>query len=72
MLVSLMCRDGVLRRIGADGLRSNQLRYVAADIPEADPQEALAWLAGEYLRAFGPARPEDFRWWKFTLRRRSW
>lgn len=63
MLVSLMCRDGVLRRIGADGLRSNQLRYVAADIPEADPEEALAWLAGEYLRAFGPARVEDFTWW---------
>ena len=63
MLVSLMCRDGVLRRVGAEGLRSNQLRYVAADVPEADPEEALAWLAGEYLSAFGPARVEDFTWW---------
>lgn len=62
-LVSLMCRDGVLRRIGADGLRSNQLRYVAAEVEEADPDEALAWLAKEYLRAYGPARLEDFAWW---------
>jgi len=63
MLVSVMARDGVIRRVPAGSLRSNALRYVAADIPEADPEEALAWLAGEYLRAFGPARPEDFVWW---------
>jgi hypothetical protein len=25
--------------------------------------EARAWLAGEYLRAFGPARIQDFAWW---------
>jgi hypothetical protein len=62
-LVSLMCRDGAIRRVGADGLRSNQLRYVAADIPDADSDAALAWLAGEYLRAYGPARLEDFAWW---------
>ena len=62
-LVSLMCRDGVLRRIGSEGLRSNQLRYAPARIRKADPDEALAWLAGEYLRAYGPARLEDFAWW---------
>ncbi len=62
-------REGALLRIGAEGPRSNALRYVATrtwlggDLPEADPDGALAWLAGEYLRAFGPARPEDFRWW---------
>ena len=28
------------------------------------PQEqALAWLAGEYLTAFGPVTYEDFAWW---------
>jgi len=62
-------REGVLLRVGAEGPRSNALRYVATqtwlgdDLPEADADRALAWLAGEYLRAFGPARPEDFRWW---------
>ena len=64
-----MAREGVLLRVGAEGLGSNALRYVAArgwlggEMPRADADEALAWLAGEYLRAFGPARPEDFRWW---------
>jgi hypothetical protein len=58
-----MTRDGELLRIGAKGLRSNELRYVAVQLDDADPDEALAWLAGEYLRAFGPARPKDFQWW---------
>ena len=64
-----MCREGVLLRVSPDGLRSNALRYVATEawlgsgLPDADPEEALAWLAGEYLRAFGPARIADFRWW---------
>ena len=53
-----MTRTGELVRVGAAGLRSNELRYVAADIEEADADEALAWLAGEYLRAFGPVRAE--------------
>ena len=62
-LVSLMAREGAIRRIGSDGLRSNQLRYVPARIRKADPDEALAWVAREYLRAYGPARLEDFAWW---------
>lgn len=31
--------------------------------------QALAWLAGEYLRAFGPARVADFAWWAGVPRR---
>jgi Winged helix DNA-binding domain len=58
-----MTRDADLVRVGADGLRSNELRYVAAQIDDADADEALAWLAGEYLRAFGPVRQKDFQWW---------
>jgi hypothetical protein len=58
-----MTRDGELVRVGADGLRSNELRYVVAQLDDADPDEALAWLAGEYLRAFGPVRVNDFVWW---------
>jgi hypothetical protein len=58
-----MTRDGELLRVGADGLRSNELRYVVHDLDEADADEALAWLAGEYVRAFGPVRVKDFQWW---------
>jgi hypothetical protein len=58
-----LTRDGELVRVGADGLRSNELRYLVADVPDADAEEALAWLAGEYLRAFGPVRVKDFKWW---------
>ena len=69
LVLAGMAREDVLLRVGAEGLGSNTLRYVAAqdwlggDLPYADADRALAWLAGEYLRAFGPDRPEDFRWW---------
>ena len=43
-------------------------RYVttSAWVPEgldADEEPAREWLAGEYLRAYGPARIDDFAWW---------
>ena len=57
-----MTRDGELVRVAAGkSLRSNELRYRAAEIDAADADEALAWLAGEYLRAFGPIRPRTSR-----------
>jgi hypothetical protein len=62
-VTATMTRDGCLVRVGADGLRSNALRYVALDVPSADADSALAWLVGEYLRAFGPVRREDAIWW---------
>jgi len=68
-VIQTLTFEGVLLRVGAEGLWSNALRYVATyawlegGLPEADPGGALSWLAGEYLRAFGPARIEDFRWW---------
>jgi hypothetical protein len=58
-----MTRDAELVRIGARSLRSNELRYQAVELEPADSDEALQWLAGEYLRAFGPARQKDFAWW---------
>ena len=77
-VIQTMTFEGVLMRVGAEALRSNVLRYVAADawlgelrgLLDADPEEALLWLANEYLRAFGPARPEDFRWWTGVSRER--
>ena len=58
-----MTREGSMVRVGADGLRSNALRYVARVIGEEERDAALAWLAGEYLRTLGPARREDLAWW---------
>ena len=62
-VVGQMTRDGELVRIGSAGLRSNELRYQVWQPPAADRDRALVWLAGEYLRAFGPARRHDFEWW---------
>jgi hypothetical protein len=70
-VLSAMSREGVLVRIGAESLRSNDLRWIARDLGEADSDDALAWLAGEYLRAFGPARPADFQWWAGTSAKRA-
>ena len=66
-----MTRDAELVRVAAGGLRSGELRYVAAEVEEADADEALTWLAGEYLRAFGPIRPKDFTWWSGAGARRA-
>ena len=62
-ILNALTREGVLIRLGAHGLRSNELFYIAGAVPDADADDALAWLAEQYLRAFGPARPEDFEWW---------
>ena len=61
--------EGELLRIGANSLRSNTIHYVAAEMWLSDsfvlpePDESLSWLAGKYLRTFGPARIKDFQWW---------
>ena len=55
--------------LAGDSLNMAPHRYVAAEahVPEGldagDASEALSWLAGEYLRAHGPARIKDFAWW---------
>ena len=58
-----MTRDGELLRVGAKGLRSNEPATWSSSSRTPTPDEALAWLAGEYLRAFGPIRAKDFQWW---------
>ena len=61
--------EGRILTLAGDSLLMSPHRFVATSswIPEGldagDPGEALAWLASEYLRAYGPARVEDFRWW---------
>ncbi len=68
-LLRAMSDEGLVMRVGAAGLRSNELRYVpikawlGEELPKADKEKALVWLAREYLRAFGPVRMQDFMWW---------
>lgn len=66
--VRIMAYEGLVLRIGSN-LRGNTLRYVATEawlgrpLEEHNPAEALGWLAGEYLRGYGPARVADLAWW---------
>jgi hypothetical protein len=63
-----MAYEGLVLRL-APSVRSDRLQYVATEawlgtpLDDVDPDAALAWLAAEYLRAFGPARIRDFAWW---------
>jgi hypothetical protein len=74
--VRAMTYEGLILRIGAS-LRTDSLRYVATEawlghpLEEADATESLAWLAGAYLRGYGPARIEDFVWWSGVPRKRA-
>ena len=77
MVVRAMRSEGSLVAIAPLGLRSNVYAYVATDawlgapLEPVDPDRALAWLAGEYLRSFGPVRLADFRWWAGTTPNRA-
>jgi hypothetical protein len=64
-VLGAMGREGVIVRVGAEGLRSNALKWVRPEpaIGEASRAEAFAWVAGEYLRAYGPVRRADLMWW---------
>jgi hypothetical protein len=67
--------QGRVLTIAGDSLLGSPHRFVATDVwvpfglDAGDPPAALAWLAGAYLRAFGPARVEDFAWWAGATRR---
>ena len=68
-LLRAMSDERLVLRVGADGLRSNDLRYaptkiwLGEELEKQDREKSLVWLAREYLRAFGPARIQDFMWW---------
>jgi Winged helix DNA-binding domain len=61
--------EGRVLTLAGDSLNMSPHRYIGTSswIPDGlgfdDVDEARAWLAREYLRAFGPARVEDFAWW---------
>jgi hypothetical protein len=62
-VLAVLAHTGELVRTHPEGLRSNELRYAAAAVPDADPDKSLAWLADAYLAAHGPARPADLASW---------
>lgn len=68
-VLQTLCGEGKLLRVKAKTPISNAFTYVATrvwlghDLPAVDPFEALVWLAGDYLTAFGPASADDFAWW---------
>ena len=69
--------EGRLVTLAGDSLLSSPHAHVATGswAPEGlgatDRHQALAWLAGQYLRAYGPARVEDFAWWTGVTRREA-
>ena len=69
--------EGRLVTLAGDSLHTSPHHYVATsawigDRLDADDQvNALQWLAGEYLRAYGPARVEDFAWWAGITKTRA-
>jgi hypothetical protein len=75
-LVRVMAFEGLVLRI-SQSLRTDKLAYVSTEarlgrrLELPDPEESLAWLAGRYLRAFGPARLADFAWWVGTTKGRA-
>lgn len=42
-------------------------QWLGGDLPSAEPGEARAELVRRFLRAFGPATPEDLAWWATEL-----
>jgi len=68
-VLNAMSSEGVLLRIKSPNIRSNDFTYAATkvwvgkEMKNIPQEQALAWLAGEYLTAFGPVTYEDFAWW---------
>jgi hypothetical protein len=77
MVARVLARQGQILRVNDGSLRTDTLKYVATaawlgqPLEALDRAEALAWLAREYLRAFGPIRHADFAWWSGSTRREA-
>jgi Winged helix DNA-binding domain len=61
--------EGRILSLAGESLLSSPHRFVATlawvpgGLDAGDPAESLAWLAGRYLRGYGPVRTADFAWW---------
>lgn len=76
-VLQAMCDEGVLLRIKAPSIRSNDFSFCATEawlgepLREVPADEALVWLAGDYLSSYGPATPEDFAAWTGMPRKQA-
>ena len=67
-VLNRMAYERKLLRVGAPSLTSNLIRYVSwqrwmPQVAVVTREESLVALAKTYLKAFGPARLKDFKWW---------
>lgn len=68
-VLTQMTNEGLLLRLRADSVMTNSFRYVSTRgwlghaLPPAESDDALIWLAGEYITTYGPASVADFAWW---------
>jgi hypothetical protein len=74
--IRVLAYEGIALRV-ASSIRGDTFQYVAASswlgepIAEREADDSLQWLAAEYLRAFGPVRPDDFAWWAGVTKTRA-
>ncbi|MFF5898241.1 winged helix DNA-binding domain-containing protein [Streptomyces argenteolus] len=64
-VIRVLAADGRIRRDRPRGSwTSSQFRWTASEPwPATDPAEALAAVAGRWLRSYGPATEADLAWW---------
>jgi Winged helix DNA-binding domain len=73
LVLHALCAEAKLLYIKQPAQTSKVFTYAATrvwlghELPGADSDESLAWLAADYLKAFGPATIQDFAWWSGAL-----
>lgn len=76
VVLRTMSREGLILRVGTSPRSENWLyvsteAWLGAPLQEVEREEALRWLAVEYLRAYGPARIKDLAWWLSLTQRQA-
>jgi hypothetical protein len=75
-VLSVLMTTGEVVRVHAPTLLSNAFTFVATEswlghaLPAMQRDDALAFLAGDYLQAYGPVTVDDFVWWTGLPRNR--
>lgn len=75
-VLTVLATTGEILRVRAPSLHSNSFAFAATEAWLGRPlapmprDDALTFLAGDYLQAYGPATVEDFVWWTGLPRQR--
>jgi hypothetical protein len=68
-VITVLAATGELVRVRAPSLFSNTFAFASTEawlghsLPSMPRDDALTFLAGDYLQAYGPITVEDFAWW---------